>query len=113
MNAKENKSVSNGIENATSPSIIKPGEASLALSFSCLHSSIDGVEALMRVGVAAAAYAVSAIVAHRGKPCYGIILESRKFCVSDGLALLFCFAGVSETFPQANALLELRPLPSK
>jgi hypothetical protein len=43
-------------ENAMSPSIIKPGEASLAASFLCLHPSIDGVEALMRVGVAAAAY---------------------------------------------------------
>lgn len=57
--------------------------------------------------------AVSAIVTHRGKPFYGTMLESRKFCVSVGLALLFCVAGVSETFPGANAFLELRPLPSK
>jgi hypothetical protein len=57
--------------------------------------------------------AVSAIVTHKGKPFYGTLLESRTLCVSIGLALLFCVAGVSEAFPDANALLELRPLPSK
>jgi cation-transporting ATPase 13A1 len=36
-------------------SAIKPGEASLVASFSCLHPSIDGVEAILRAGVATAA----------------------------------------------------------
>eukprot|EP00980_Cylindrotheca_fusiformis_P028481 scaffold22604_cov130-Cylindrotheca_fusiformis.AAC.3 len=39
---------------------IKPGEASLVASFSCLHPSIDGVEAILRAGVATAASALSA-----------------------------------------------------
>lgn len=57
--------------------------------------------------------AVSTIVTHTGKPFYGTVLESRKLCVSVGLALLFAIAGVSETFPWANTFLELRPLPSR
>jgi hypothetical protein len=57
--------------------------------------------------------AVSAIVTHTGKPFYGTILESRKLCVSVGFALLFAVAGVADTFPWANAFLELRPLPSR
>lgn len=40
-------------------STIKPGEASLAAAFSCLRPAIDGVEGLMRVGIAAAACASS------------------------------------------------------
>ena len=40
-------------------STIKPGEASLAASFSCLRPAIDGVESLMRTGIAAAACASS------------------------------------------------------
>jgi cation-transporting ATPase 13A1 len=40
-------------------SAIKPGEASLVASFSCLHPSIDGVEAILRAGVATAASALA------------------------------------------------------
>ena len=35
--------------------IIKPGEASLVSSFSCLHPSVDGVDAILREGIATAA----------------------------------------------------------
>ena len=38
---------------------IKPGEASLASPFSCLRPAIDGVDGLIRVGVAASACALS------------------------------------------------------
>lgn len=38
--------------------IIKPGEASLAAAFSCLRPAIDGVDAIMRAGIASAAYAL-------------------------------------------------------
>ena len=34
---------------------IKPGEASLVSSFSCLHPSVDGVDAIIREGIATAA----------------------------------------------------------
>jgi len=34
---------------------IKPGEASLVSSFSCLHPSVDGVDAILREGIATAA----------------------------------------------------------
>ncbi|KAL3917802.1 MAG: hypothetical protein SGILL_004538 [Bacillariaceae sp.] len=38
---------------------IKPGEVSLVSSFSCLHPSIDGVDAILREGIAAAASALA------------------------------------------------------
>lgn len=38
---------------------IKPGEASLVAPFSCLHPSIDGVDAILRAGVATAASALT------------------------------------------------------
>jgi hypothetical protein len=38
---------------------IKPGEVSLVSSFSCLHPSIDGVDAILREGVATAASALA------------------------------------------------------
>ena len=38
---------------------IKPGEASLVASFSCLNPSIDGVDSILRSGVASAACALS------------------------------------------------------
>ncbi|CAB9508222.1 Probable cation-transporting ATPase 13A4 [Seminavis robusta] len=38
---------------------IKPGEACMASPFSCLRSSIDGVEAVIRAGIATAACALS------------------------------------------------------
>lgn len=46
-------------ETGTDSSTIKPGEASLVAAFSCLNPSIDGVEAILRAGVATAASAVS------------------------------------------------------
>jgi magnesium-transporting ATPase (P-type) len=38
---------------------IKPGEASLVSSFSCLHPSVDGVDAILREGIATAASALA------------------------------------------------------
>jgi hypothetical protein len=38
---------------------IKPGEVSLVASFSCLHPSVDGVDAILREGVATAAAALA------------------------------------------------------
>jgi hypothetical protein len=38
---------------------IKPGEVSLVSSFSCLHPSVDGVDAILREGVATAAAALA------------------------------------------------------
>ena len=37
------------------PPLIKPGEASLVSSFSCLHPSVDGIDAILREGIATAA----------------------------------------------------------
>ena len=52
--------VSVGSNPAEVPSMInEPGAASLAASFSCLHPTIDGVEALMHVSIATAGCAVS------------------------------------------------------
>ena len=42
-----------------SPPSIKPGEASLVSSFSCLHPSVDGVDAILREGIATAASALA------------------------------------------------------
>jgi hypothetical protein len=39
---------------------IKPGEVSLVASFSCLHPSVDGVDAILRQGVATAASVLAA-----------------------------------------------------
>ena len=52
---------------------IKPGEASLVAPFSCLHPSIDGVDAVLRSGVAAAACALATqkdIALHALMACY-------------------------------------------
>lgn len=52
---------------------IKPGEVSLVASFSCLHPSIDGVEALLRQGIATAAAALAtqqSIVLHSLMACF-------------------------------------------
>jgi hypothetical protein len=38
---------------------IKPGEASLVSSFSCLHPSVDGIDAILREGIATAASALA------------------------------------------------------
>ncbi|KAG7352158.1 cation-translocating ATPase [Nitzschia inconspicua] len=43
----------------TSKQNIKPGEVSLVSSFSCLHPSVDGVDAILREGVATAAAAIA------------------------------------------------------
>ena len=47
-----------GTDDSSSPPI-KPGEASLVAPFSCLHPSIDGVDAILREGVAAAGGALA------------------------------------------------------
>jgi hypothetical protein len=39
--------------------VIKPGEVSLVSSFSCLHPSIDGIDGILRQGVATAACALA------------------------------------------------------
>jgi len=57
--AGNNAAFSKGSQSSLTSSTIKPGEASLAASFSCLRPAIDGVEGLMRVGIAAAACASS------------------------------------------------------
>lgn len=52
---------------------IKPGEASLVASFSCLHPSIDGVDSILRAGVATAACALATqerIALHSLMACY-------------------------------------------
>ena len=57
---------------SSSPSI-KPGEASLVASFSCLHPSIDGIDAILREGVATAAGALAtqqAIFLHSLMSCF-------------------------------------------
>ncbi len=45
-------------DDSSTPSI-KPGEASLVSSFSCLHPSVDGIDAILREGVATAASALA------------------------------------------------------
>lgn len=47
--------ISSENEDDVGPPQIKPGEASLVSSFSCLHPSVDGVDAILREGVATAA----------------------------------------------------------
>ena len=52
---------------------IKPGEVSLVAPFSCLHPSIDGVESILRQGIAAAACVVGTqqnIVLHSLMSCF-------------------------------------------
>lgn len=52
---------------------VKPGEASLVASFSCLHPSIDGVDSVLRAGVATAACALATqemIALHSLLSCY-------------------------------------------
>lgn len=46
-------------ENSMTTPIIKPGEVSLVSPFSCLHPSIDGVDAVLRAAVATAAAALA------------------------------------------------------
>ena len=47
--------ISSENEDESSPPQIKPGEASLVSSFSCLHPSVDGIDAILREGIATAA----------------------------------------------------------
>jgi hypothetical protein len=131
MNAKENKSVSNGIENATSPSVIKPGEASLAASFSCLHPSINGVEALMRTELTWSP-AVSTQLHHKyclfplhfPECSLGHCYTSRETILRDHSqkSKVLCLGQFSTTrlhrrsvrdFPPGERLVGLHPLPSK
>ncbi|CAJ1961879.1 unnamed protein product [Cylindrotheca closterium] len=56
--SERNNQTLSGDESMELPSI-KPGEASLVAPFSCLHPSIDGVDAILRAGVATAASALS------------------------------------------------------
>lgn len=52
---------------------IKPGEASLVAPFSCLHPSIDGVDSVLRAGIATAASALATqemIALHSLMSCY-------------------------------------------
>lgn len=51
--------ISNESDDDFSPPSIKPGEASLVSSFSCLHPSVDGVDAILREGIATAASALA------------------------------------------------------
>jgi hypothetical protein len=46
-------------DDSTTRQNIKPGEVSLVSSFSCLHPSVDGVDAILREGVATAAAALA------------------------------------------------------
>jgi magnesium-transporting ATPase (P-type) len=60
-------------EEAPKVETIKPGEASLVASFSCLHPSIDGVDAVLRHGIATAACALATqktIALHSLMACY-------------------------------------------
>lgn len=59
MKKHEKHNDTGDVDDGVISSTIKPGEASLAGSFSCLRPSIDGIEAILRVGVAAAACALT------------------------------------------------------
>jgi len=56
---------------------------------------------------------VAALVNHKGKPFCGSFLESRKLSIAVCTAFLFSVVGVVEIIPSLNAMLELRPLPSR
>lgn len=59
-------------DDASTPSI-KPGEASLVSSFSCLHPSVDGIDAILREGIATAASSLATqqgIGLHSLMSCY-------------------------------------------
>lgn len=61
-------------ENEKAPSI-KPGEASLVAPFSCLHPSIEGVDSVLRAGVATAACALATqelIASHALMSCFNL-----------------------------------------
>lgn len=49
----------NTSDNDDQPPAIKPGEASLVAPFSCLHPSIDGVDAVLRASIGTAACALA------------------------------------------------------
>ena len=54
---------------------IKPGEVSLAAGFTLLRPCIDGAEAIVRIGIAAAAFSLSthrAIVLNSLMACYNL-----------------------------------------
>jgi hypothetical protein len=60
----------------TATTIIKPGEASLVAAFSCLHPSIDGVDSILRTGIATAACALAThdmIALHSLMSCYYLV----------------------------------------
>ena len=57
---KEQTSIENEDNNEVhTPTSIKPGEASIVSSFSCLHPSVDGIDAVLREGIATAASALA------------------------------------------------------
>lgn len=56
---------------------------------------------------------VSNLVNHKGAPFYARIVESRSLCITAGVAMLGVVACIAETFPMANAALQLRPWPSR
>jgi cation-transporting ATPase 13A1 len=63
-----------GDETETVPAI-KPGEASLVAPFSCLHPSIEGVDSVLRAGVATAACALATqelIALNSLMSCFGL-----------------------------------------
>jgi magnesium-transporting ATPase (P-type) len=58
---------------ATDETAIKPGEVSLVAPFSCLHPSVDGVDAILRQGIATAASVLATqqvIALHSLMSCY-------------------------------------------
>jgi len=70
---RQNSSPSSQETDEMTSSTIKPGEASLAASFSCLHPSIGGVDSILRAGVATAACALATqegIALHSLMACY-------------------------------------------
>jgi len=70
---QEQLSGEGGDDEDSIPPPIKPGEASLVSSFSCLHPSVDGVDAILRQGVATAASALAtqqAIGLHSLMSCF-------------------------------------------
>jgi cation-transporting ATPase 13A1 len=64
--------IDNGSSMADQTSI-KPGEVSLVAPFSCLHPSIDGVESILRQGIATAACVIATqqnIILHSVMSCF-------------------------------------------
>lgn len=69
------KNSTNVDEDDESTPSIKPGEASLVAPFSCLHPSIEGVDSVLRAGIATAASALATqelIALHSLMACFGM-----------------------------------------